>query len=118
MDSEILLLSSFISLVGLQFCVPKNEFEKLGEAMWTNNPLIKIFYGLNQLLGVVFVLGCVGYLTFTQKWWFFLLAYFVGLAVSSFLASLIQHFIDSLFIRRILGTIIIIIGYFIFFINS
>lgn len=85
-----LLCSSAISLVGLQLCVPlfrsNSDIEKtLLEQYWTLNPLLRIFYGFSNIIGVIFVLIVVGYLTFAENWWWFLV-YIGGLIVANGIA--------------------------------
>lgn len=109
MDPIILLISTSISLIGLQICLPKDDWEKLDDASWTKSPMLKIFYGLIQLIGVVFVLGGFGYLTFFEHWWYFLI-YIGAFAVARLIAIVFMNFIDSFFARRIIGTILVLVG--------
>lgn len=80
MNLQLILWTAFTALVGLMLCVPENSNGKpemeMFEQFWTQNPWVRIFYGLANILGVIFVLGMVGYLTFTQHWWY--IAVFIG----------------------------------------
>ena len=69
MDLIGLYVTSFVALVGLQLCIPecpngRNEAE-LNERMWTRSLSLRFFYELSHLLGIVFVIDVVGYLTIT-----------------------------------------------------
>ncbi|MBQ6649289.1 MAG: hypothetical protein IJM66_10650 [Muribaculaceae bacterium] len=108
-DPTIILISTSISLIGLQICLPKDDVEKLDEVTWTKSPLLKIIYGIIQLVGVVFVLGGFGYLTFFEHWWY-LLVYFGAFAIARLMATISNALIESFFARRIIGTIIILCG--------
>lgn len=74
MEVSLILWTSFLSLVGLQLCIPENpngRFEAEFNERWcTHSPLLRMFYGLSNILGALFVLGMVGYLTFTEHWWY------------------------------------------------
>lgn len=122
-----LLCSSAISLVGLQLCVPlfriNSDLERtLVEQYWTQNPLLRIFYGLSNIIGALFVLVVVGYLTFAENWWWFLV-YIGGLVVANGIAFICRillipvcKLIDNgdmyleLKVHRITGCILIWIG--------
>ena len=44
-----ILFTTFISLVGLQLCVPDGETEKMADkypSWWCSNPFLRIIYGL------------------------------------------------------------------------
>ena len=109
MDISFLLISSAISLVGLHMCLPSSEVEKMTERYWAQSRLLRVIYGLFQLVGVVFVLVVMGYLTFKVHWWY-ILVYIGGVFAAKFIALLLQFFFHSLFSRRIAGTILIIIS--------
>ncbi len=89
MDTSLVLLTSFVALLGLQMCVPENpngRFEaQMNERYWTQNPLLRVFYGLSNILGVIFVLGMVGYLTFSEHWWY-LIVYLIAVPVAKLLS--------------------------------
>lgn len=120
-----ILWTTFITLVGLQLCLPNGDGEKMAERypkFWCPNPCLRIFYGLFQLIGVFFVLGFVLYLTFKVHWWYFLI-YIGGLILARLIALLMQipiaaifskqirySMFGSLVIRRIVGTIMIVAG--------
>lgn len=108
-DPIVLLISTSISLIGLQICLPKDDFEKLDEVTWTTSPLLKIIYGIIQLVGVIYILGGFGYLTFFEHWWYFLI-YFGAFAIARLMTTISNAIIDSLFVRRIIGSIIILCG--------
>ena len=127
MEVSTVLISTFIVLVGLQLCVPETpngkegEFEKgVIEQFWTKNPLLRIIYGLCNILGVVFVLGFMGYLVFTEKWWY-IGVYVLGLILAKFVAFILRILLIPLYkkessiyaqvlVQRIFGIIIILIG--------
>lgn len=125
MGIATILWTTFISLVGLQLCLPDGDLEKLADQnprFWCPNPLLRIIYGLFQLIGVVFVLGFVVYLTFTAHWWYSLV-YLGGLIIAKLVSIILQipiAFIFSkqierimyggLIYKRIIGTILIILG--------
>lgn len=89
MDTSLVLLTSFVALLGLQMCVaenPNGRFEaQMNEQYWTQNPLLRVFYGLSNIAGAIFVLGMVGYLTISEHWWY-LIVYLVALPVAKLLA--------------------------------
>ena len=89
MDTSLVLFTSFVALLGLQMCVPENpngRFEaQMNERYWTQNPLLRIFYGLSNIAGVIFVLGMVAYLTISEHWWY-LIVYLVALPMAKLLA--------------------------------
>ena len=132
MDITTILYTTFISLVGLQMCVPDGDGEKMADNMpyfWCPNPFLRIIYGLLQLLGVLFVLGLALYLTFGAHWWY-ILVYLGGVILGKIAAFLLQiplalHFskqIESaiyggLIAKRILGSILIIAGIILFLIQ-
>lgn len=123
MDISLILLTTFIALVGLQLCVPDGEGEKMADKFphfWCENPWLRMGYGLMQLIGVVFVLGMALFLTFTENWWY-ILVYLCGVIVAKFVALLIQvpigllcgnmieqHMYGGLRIKRLVGTILIV----------
>lgn len=126
MDVSLVIWTSFLALVGLQLCIPENpngKFEaELNESYWTRNPLLRIFYGLSNILGVIFVLGMVGYLTFTEHWWY-LAIYIGGLIVAKLIAFLLRLLLFPLYglsrdirtfaeikVQRIVGSILILAG--------
>ncbi len=125
---EVLLLTSFVALLGLKICVPENpneEFEaQMNERFWTNNPFLRIFYGLTNIVGVIFVLASVAYLTFVEHWWYFIV-YIIALLIAKILALFCVCIISSIGKnnmgfscikkQRIVGCLIII-GAIIFFI--
>lgn len=127
MEVSTILISTFIVLVGLQLCVPETskgkegEFEKgVIEKFWTQNPLLRIVYGLCNIFGVVFVLGFVGYLVFTEHWWYIGI-YILGLTLARIVAFILRIVLIPLYkkvssiyaqdlVQRIFGIIIILIG--------
>ena len=65
---------------------PNGRFEaQMNERYWTQNPLLRVFYGLSNIAGAIFVLGMVGYLTIAEHWWY-LIVYLVALPVAKLLA--------------------------------
>ena len=126
MDITIVLITSFVVLIGLQICVPENpngRFEdQFNEKFWTQNPWVRIFYGLSNIVGSFFVLGMVGYLTFSKHWWYFLV-YLGALILAKLIAlifkSIIEAYSDS-FSRiknqRIFGSLVVVITIIIFLI--
>jgi len=126
MDVSLVLWTSFLALVGLQLCVPENpngRFEaEFNERWWTHNPLLRIFYGLSNILGVLFVLGLVGYLTFTEHWWY-IGVYVGGLILAKLIAFLLRLFLYPFYrfsndipsfahikVQRIAGSLMILVG--------
>lgn len=122
MDSFIILLSTFIALVGVVMCMPSGEIEKMFDEsnVWAPSPSIHLGYCLVHVLGIIFVAGLGLYLTFKVHWWYILLyplGIFIAQAVSSIiikLASLLS--IDKCFnygmfqAKRLIGIILIITG--------
>lgn len=134
MDTSLVLLTSFVALLGLQMCVaenPNGRFEaQMNEQYWTQNPLLRNFYGLSNIAGAIFVLGMVGYLTISEHWWY-IIVYLIAVPVAkllSFICKLVIIFLwkksdDNLetFSRikkhRIIGSLIIIAAIVLFFFN-
>lgn len=133
MDVSLVLLTSFVALLGLQMCVdenPNGRFEaQMNEQYWTQNPLLRMFYGLSNIAGVIFVLGMVGYLTISEHWWY-LLVYLVALPVAKLLAFICKLGVILLWKKsdnietlsrikkhRIVGSLVIIVAIIIFFFN-
>lgn len=124
MDTTVLIICSFISLVGLQLCIPETPNGKFEagviEKLWTNNPLLRIFYGISNIVGVLFVLGVVGYLTFAVKWWYILV--YVGCTILARIIAFILRLTLSPFykmsneihahvvVQRIVGPFLILLG--------
>lgn len=132
MDITIVLCTSFLALTGLQLCVPENpngKFEAdMNEQMWTQKPLLRIFYGLSNILGVIFVLGIVGYLTITEHWWYFP-AYIGGLVIAKIIAFILRlvlipfygmvhdiYMFAKIKVQRIAGSLMILLGILLFLI--
>ena len=125
MEIITILWTTFISLVGLQLCVPDGDVEKMADqnpSFWCGNPLLRIIYGLFQLLGVVFVLGFALYLTFAEYWWY-ILVYLGGVIIAKLVAFLLQipialmfstqiqgNMYGGLIYKRLIGTVLIILG--------
>ncbi|MCM1293358.1 MAG: hypothetical protein NC111_05895 [Bacteroides sp.] len=125
MDISTILWTTFISLVGLQFCLPDGDGEKMADQtpmFWCPNPFFRIIYGLFQLVGVIFVIGFALYLTFTEHWWYILI-YLAGVLLAKFAALLMQIPIALIFskqieramyggliAKRICGTLMIALG--------
>lgn len=134
MDTSLVLLTSFVALLGLQMCVaenPNGRFEaQMNEQYWTQNPLLRIFYGLSNIAGAIFVLGMVGYLTISEHWWY-LIVYLVAVPVAKLLAFICKLVIIFLWKKsddnletfsrikkhRIIGSLIIIAAIVLFFFN-
>ena len=126
MDISLILWTSSLALVGLQLCEPENHNGRFGakfnEKYWTQNPLLRIFYGLSNILGVIFVLGMVGYLTFTEHWWY-LGVYVGGLILAKLIAFFLRLLLYPLYrlsnefftfaeikVQRIVGSLMILVG--------
>lgn len=125
MEITTILWTTFISLVGLQLCVPDGDTEKMADhypSFWCGNPLLRIIYGLFQLLGAVFVIGFALYLTFAEHWWY-IIVYFGGAIIAKLVAFLLQipialifskqiqvHMYGGLIYKRVIGTVLIILG--------
>lgn len=131
MDVSLILWTSFLALVGLQLCIPENpngRFEaEFNERWWTNNPFLRMFYGLSNILGALFVLGMAGYLTFTEHWWY-IGVYIVGLIISKLLAFLLRLLLYPVYnltndiptfaeikVQRIVGSLMALTGIILFF---
>ena len=84
--------------------------------------MLRIFYGLSNILGVVFVLGMVGYLTFTEHWWY-LGVYVGGLILAKLIALLLRLLLYPLYrlsngiptfaeikVQRIVGSLMVLVG--------
>ena len=124
MEVSTILISSFIVLIGLQLCVPETpngKFEAdLIEKYWTQNPMLRIVYGFLNIIGVVFVLGFLIYLTFTEHWWY-IGVYIGGLILAKGLAFIFKLILMPFYkkvnsihaevvVQRVAGMFIIIIG--------
>lgn len=126
MDVSLILWTSSLALVGLQLCEPENRNGRFGakfnEKYWTHNPLLRIFYGLSNILGVIFILGMVGYLTFTEHWWY-LGVYVGGLILAKLIAFLLRLLLYPLYrlsndfstfaeikVQRIVGSLMVLVG--------
>lgn len=133
MDVSLVLLTSFVALLGLQMCVsenPNGRFEaQEKELYWTKNPLLRVFYGWSNITGTIFVLGIVGYLTISEHWWY-LIVYLVTLPVTKLLAFICKLVVISLWKKsddietfcrikkhRIVGSLMIIVAIILFFFN-
>lgn len=105
MDITTILYTTFISIVGLQICVPDGDVEKMADKMpsfWCPNPFLRIIYGLFQLLGALFVLGLALYLTLDSHWWY-ILVYIGGVILGKIVAFLLQIPMALLFSKQIEG---------------
>lgn len=105
MEIITILWTTFISLVGLQLCVPDGDIEKMADQnprFWCPNPLLRIIYGLFQLLGAIFVIGFALYLTFTEHWWYILM-YLGGAILAKLVSFLLQIPIALIFSKQIQG---------------
>lgn len=133
MDTSLVLFTSFAALLGLQMCVPENpngRFEaQMNEQYWTQNPLLRVFYGLSNILGVIFVLGMVGYLTISEHWWY-MIVYLIAVPVAkllSFICNLVVFLIwkksddietfSRIKKQRIVGSVVILAALIIFFLS-
>lgn len=125
MDITTILWTTFISLVGLQLCVPDGDVEKMADqnpSFWCGNPLLRIIYGLFQLLGVVYVIGFALYLTFADHWWYILVylggvilaklvSFFLQIPIAMMLSKQIQgQMYGGLIYKRLIGTLLIVLG--------
>lgn len=123
MDITTILWTTAVSLVGLQLCLPDSKVDEINDRFprfWCPNPLLRIFYGLSNLCGVIFVLGFAIYLSITQHWWY-IFAYLGAAAISNLIVvSLLKTILalmyinrssdNSLFIRRMMGSLLIVTG--------
>lgn len=132
MDITTILWTTFISLVGLQLCVSDGDNEKIADQyprFWCPNPILRIIYGLFQFLGAAFVLGFALYLTFAEHWWY-ILVYLGGAIVAKLVSFLLQIPIalilskqiqgimyGGLIYKRLIGTILIILGMILLLVN-
>lgn len=133
MDTSLVLTTSFVALLGLQMCIaenPNGRFEaQINEQYWTQNPLLRVFYGLSNILGAIFVLGMVGYLTISEHWWY-LIVYLIAVPVAkllSFICNLAVNFIwkksddidtfSRIKKQRIVGSVVILTALIIFFLS-
>ena len=134
MDTTTILWTTFISLTGLEICTLEKEEKRLAsmyplEDRWCPSPYLRLLYEIIHFLGVVFVLFGVGYMSFAVHWWYFLV-YFILALVAKIAAILVfvpfaliwdppfcnHYMFGSLQYRRLIGSIIIIIGPFLFLI--
>ena len=130
MDVSLVLWTSFLALVGLQLCIPENpngRFEaEFNERWWTHNPFLRMFYGLSNILGALFVLGMAGYLTFAEHWWY-IGVYIGGLILSKLLAFLLRLLLYPVYnltndiptfaeikVQRIVGSLMALLGIILF----
>jgi hypothetical protein len=124
MDTTTILISTFVTLIGLQICIPEapnGKFEKETiEKFWTRSPLLRIIYGLSNILGVLFVLGFVIYLAFSEHWWY-IGVYIGGLLLAKLIAFILRLIlypfykkISSIYaevvLQRIVGIVLILVG--------
>ena len=124
MEITFLIIGSFVSLIGLNLCIPENpngKFEAdLIEKRWTDNNLLRIFYGISNIVGSLFVLGTVGYLTFAVKWWY-VLVYIGGFILAKLIAFIMRQILSpfekmangmyaNVVVQRFVGSILIIVG--------
>ena len=125
---QILFITSLIVLIGLQLGVPKKKIEKqladnalLGCPL-TESAILKILYGKTYIIGVLYVLFCVLYLSIKFHWYYILIYLVAAVPLSKLCSFIIEllfipnnyKFNDPIYgtlkIRRILGVIIIIIA--------
>lgn len=124
MEVSTILIASFIALVGLQLCVPETpngRFEaNVIERFWTQSPLLRIIYGLVNIIGVIFVLGWLIYLVFKEHWWY-VGVYLSGLVLAKVIAFILRIILIPCYkkvssihaevvVQRVIGIIIIILG--------
>lgn len=126
MEVSAILFTSFIVLVGLQLCIPETPNGKyeanLIEKFWTQSPSLRIVYGLSNILGVVYVLGFLVYLVFTEHWWYIGI-YIAGLLLAKVAAFVLRLLLIPLYkkvssihaevvVQRVVGVFIVILGMF------
>lgn len=120
----MLLIGTFVSLIGLKLCIPETpngKFEAdIIEKFWTHSNILRIVYGLCNIIGVIFVLGVAGYMTFFKHWWYILV--YIGAVLGAMLIAFIFRLLlipfyrlcneiyREVVVQRICGIIIIIIG--------
>lgn len=124
MEVTTILITTFVTLVGLQLCIPEapnGKFEKdTIEKFWTRSPLLRIIYGLSNVLGAIFVLGFVFYLAFAEHWWY-IGVYLGGLLIAKLIAFVFRLMlypfykkISSIYaevvLQRIVGIVLILVG--------
>lgn len=136
MDTPFVLFTSFIALVGLQMCVPEKSnsgYEAhINELHWTDSPLLRVIYGISNILGVLFVIGTATYLVFTEHWWY-IFVYLIAIPIAKFIAFICYlcllvvwkknssnnlEMFDRIRKQRICGILVIITAIIIFSTNS
>lgn len=120
METFSILIASFVVLTGLQLCIPETpngKFEAdIVEKYWTDNPLLRIAYGLLNILGVIFVLGFVAYLTISKHWWYIAVYICAKLIAFIFRILLIPFYkrvrvmYAQVVVQRVVGMVLILIG--------
>ena len=119
--------------MGLQLCIPecpngRNEAE-LNERMWTRSLSLRFFYELSHLLGIVFVIDVVGYLTITAHWWYLLvyvgavfvakgIALILRIMLSPFYGILSNKFFAEIIVQRFVGSLIILLSITVFLVRN
>ena len=124
MEVSAILISTFIVLIGLQLCIPETpngKFESdVIEKFWTKSPMLRIVYGFFNIIGVLFVLGFLIYLTFSEHWWY-IGVYIGGLILAKIVAFILRLLLMPLYkrvnciyaevvVQRIAGLSLIILG--------
>lgn len=112
-----LVIPVLVILTGLMLSRPNNY---MIERFWTSNPILRIVFGLSQLIGVALVIGSVLYFSFTEHWWY-AVAYIGLMIVAKMIAYVIsrilyplRHFSNSVFdnimVNRVASIVIILVG--------
>jgi hypothetical protein len=127
MEISIILLLSFVVLVGLEISVPDGDIEKSGDdpswgCPWTSSPALKYFYIWSGIIGWLFVIIMAVWLSIAENWWYFLV-YVAGLPLSKIAALILQiplalvnpyfakdptDLFKKLRVKRIVGTLLIL----------
>lgn len=121
MDITAWYISISILLVGLHISRLSGPLEQIkGETAWTNNSCLMTLYGSLQIIGFLLAIGSMLVLCFKEHWWYCLV--FLGLSIgTNIISALITYIVEQtvdpifpdgtlkqLFVRRLIGSIMII----------
>ncbi len=124
MEESVILVSSFVVLVGLCLIFPNRSFDTIEldliESKWNQSPLLlKIVYPLCCISGFVFVLVSLIYLMFREHW-LFIGVYIVGTLIAALVAFILKLFLapsynshalyNGIIVQRVAVIILIITG--------
>ena len=100
MNITLALIAAALALIGEMLSIPeKGTIEETSDkngCPWTHSPLLKVIYGASIVIGIVFVLWIILYLTFKVHWWFILVG-IGGYPVASVLAVLVNIVLELIF---------------------